>query len=178
MLTFTARRALVVLSLFCLSLTACSTLTSTGPVSLERGGSWVILPVRNLSVTPQAGEMVQTLMETELRSRGVGDLVMYQPESNSTLVALLDDSDEIDDATNWGRESGARYGLTGTVHEWHYKSGPDKEPAAGLSLKLIDFDTNRVVWQASGSRTGWGYANLSSVGAKLIDGLLEEFRLH
>jgi len=178
MFTSTVRRAVVISGLCCLLLSACSTLTSTGPVVLDRDHSWVILPVRNLSVTPQAGETVQTMMETELRSRGIGDLVMYQPETSSTLVALLNDSGEIDDAINWGRESGARYGLTGTVHEWHYKNGPDKEPAAGLSLKLIDFTTNQVVWQASGSRTGWGYASLSSVGAKVVDELLEEFRLH
>jgi len=112
-----------------------------------------------------------------LRSRGIGDLALYQPKTASTLVALLDDGTQLDDAISWARTSGARYGLTGTVHEWHYKSGPDKEPAAGLSLKLIDFHTNDIVWQASGARTGWGYASLSSIGAKVVDGLLKEFRL-
>lgn len=156
------------------TLSACGTLTSTDRVSVSATQSWVLLPINNLSTTPRAGEKTNAMAETHLRSRGVSSLIAYSAPEGVSLVSLLDTDREVKDAIKWGRANGIRYGLTGTVHEWQYKSGPDKEPAVGLSLKLIDLSTEQVVWQATTAKTGWGYANISGVADKAVEKLLKQ----
>ena len=44
----------------------------------------------------------------------------------------------------------------------------------GLSLKLEDLAEGRVIWQATGSRTGWGRASLSATAERVVGELLED----
>jgi TolB-like protein len=170
------RKSILALVLFSL-VSACSTVTSTPPVIAQADGMWALLPIKNLSTTPSAGEKVASIVETQLRARGVQTIESFVRKDSLSLVSLLDNTERSTEAANWAKESGAQYALTGTVHEWHYKSGADKEPAVGLSLKLIDVATEEVLWQGSSARTGWGYSNLSSVGSRVINGLLEKVRI-
>lgn len=171
------RILLLLLAWTAFAVTACSTMTTTNEVSVSASQSWVLLPMNNLSTTPRAGEKTKAMAETQLRSRGIGTLKTYVAPEGLSLVSLLDTKQQLDQGVQWGRENGIRYGLTGTIHEWHYKSGPDKEPAVGLSLKLIDLSNSQVVWQATTAKTGWGYANLSSVANKSIEKLLKQIRI-
>ncbi len=160
--------------LLVVALSACSTLTSTDRVRVTGQHSWALLPFNNLSTTPRAGEKTSALIETHLRARGVQSLSTYRSPDGLSLVALLDAQKEHVDALEWARAQGHRYGMSGTIHEWHYKSGPDKEPAVGMSLKLTDLVTQKVVWQGTTAKTGWGYANLSGVADKAIQKLLNQ----
>lgn len=171
-------RIRILLSMLVLvALSACSTLTSTEKVSVSANQSWILLPINNLSTTPRAGEKTSAMVETHLRARGVQSLQTYATPEGLNLVSLLDTDRQINDAIKWSRDNGIRFGLTGTVHEWHYKSGPDKEPAVGLSLKLIDLSTDEVVWQATTAKTGWGYANVSGVADKAVEKLLKKIKI-
>jgi len=163
--------------LMLVALSACSTVTTTDKISVSANQPWVLLPINNLSTTPRAGEKTNAMVETHLRSRGVSSLKTYSTPEGLNLVSLLDTDREINDAIKWGRDNGMRYGMTGTVHEWHYKSGPDKEPAVGMSLKLIDLSTEKVVWQATTAKTGWGYANVSGVANKTVKRLLKQINI-
>lgn len=158
-----------------LVLASCKSVTTTPTVVTDSGQRWALLPIRNLSTTPLAGERVSNMVETELRRRGVSILGIYQDAGSSKesdLASLLDSSIEFEKAREWARTNGYRYALTGTVNEWHYKTGTDKEPAVGLNLKLIDLPTGLVLWQGTGSRTGWGYANLARIGEKVTRDLV------
>ena len=68
------------------------------------------------------------------------------------------------------------YVLSGAVEEWRYKTGVDGEPVAGVTLELIDTAPGRVVWSATGTRTGWSRSSLSGVASTLIGGLLSPLR--
>lgn len=169
-------RIYLLLSLLIVSLAVpgCSTITSTDAISVSANQSWILLPINNLSTTPRAGENTKAMVETQLRMRGVESLQSYITPNGLSLVSLLDSDRQQAEAVAWGQAKGIRYGVTGTIHEWHYKSGPDKEPAVGLSLKLIDLTNEKVIWQATTSRTGWGYSNLSSVANKAVIKLLNQ----
>lgn len=160
-----------------LNAAACSTLTSTPSVSVDANQRWVLLPIDNLSASPRADGQAQALIETRLRARGVRDVDTYRPGQPVNLRALLDTAGELDDALAWARQANYRYGVTGTINEWHYKSGTDREPVVGINLKLLDLDSGQVLWQASAARTGWGYANLPAVADTVIARLLEGVRL-
>jgi hypothetical protein len=72
----------------------------------------------------------------------------------------------------WARQQGARYALTGAVEEWRYKVGVDGEPAAGVTLQIIDVQTGEALWSAAGGKSGWSREALSAVAQQLIRDLL------
>lgn len=160
-----------------LTLTACGSMTTTDTARVSANERWALLPINNLSTTPRAGEKASALVENHLRAKGVDSIDAYLAPEGLSLVSLLDTEREIRDAKQWARDEGIRYGVTGTIHEWHYKSGVDKEPAIGLSLKLIDLTANRVVWQGTTAKTGWGYANISGVANKAVSKLIRQINI-
>ncbi len=162
---------LVVLISLLVAVSACSTLTSSGAVDVDGQARWSVLSFDNLSVTPLAGRSAQALVETRLRQRGVVEITRMQDRLPLSLAALINDEDT-DPGLDKARLAGHRYALGGTVHEWRYKDAPDREAVVGLSLQLTDLSTNRVVWQGTRSRTGWGRASLSTVADKTIAELL------
>ena len=169
------RVAALVLIMF--SVTACSTLTSTSQTRADALASWVLLPINNLSETAQADAQAQVFVETQLRARGVQHVDIYTPLKKVSLRGLLDTRSQLSEATDWARAKGYRYALTGTVHEWQYKNGADKEPVVGVSLKLLDLSSGEVLWQGNAARTGWGYASLPVVANKVVVDLLQKIRL-
>jgi len=104
-----------------LLLSACNTMTTTGPVALEASSTWAILPIANYSTTPKADNTLATLVETELRSKGVSQLQLFQQQKPMNLVSLLESSPDNAKLHAKARSMGFRYGITGSVHEWHYK---------------------------------------------------------
>lgn len=174
--TQTLLRKIVVCTLL-LFVSACSTMSSTSRVTADVAARWSILPIQNLSESAQANVQAQTLVETHLRARGVSSVEVYTPLRQVSLRDLLDPNVEMRSALEWAQRSGYRYGITGSVNEWHYKAGADREPTVGVSLKLIDIYTRDVLWQGNASRTGWGYSNLPAVADDVIQELLKEVQL-
>ena len=78
--------------------------------------------------------------------------------------------------SNWSArplsEQQVRYALTGAVDEWRYKVGVDGEPAAGVTLRIIDVASGDTLWTGAGGKSGWSREALSAVAQKLIRDLL------
>ncbi len=170
---------LLALWLSALLLAGCASTTSssTGQETLDSQARWVLPPVVNNTETPQAGLAAEAMVEHHLRARGVGQLLRYP--ATLSREGLFDTSERklVEDAQKWARDQGARYAITGSVEEWRYKIGLDGEPVAGVTLRVIELDSGRVVWSGSGSRSGWSRDGLSAVGQQLISRLLGELRL-
>lgn len=153
--------------------------------ALDAHARWALLPIMNHAETPQAGERAQAILATLLRVRGVADAREYaaaqksegETEGLPELDAELDERRRFDEALNWAKGQGMVYGITGSVEEWRYKSGADGEPAVGLSLQVIDIATGRVLWSATGARTGWGRESVSGTAQKLLKDLLRDLPL-
>lgn len=173
----TTSRVRIVAVALVLLISACSTVTTTRSVNLDASANWILLPIDNLSTTPLAGEKAAALIETQLRASGVRQLQTYQNDSAVSLKTLLDSQAEFTKAAVYARSNGFRYAITGTVNDWGYKTGPDKEPTVGLNLKILQFPGGEVIWQATGARTGWSYASPSSLGDKVIAKLLKKIRI-
>lgn len=167
-----------VLILTTVLLSACQTITSSDRVIVSSAESWALLPIVNLSTTPLAGNRAAALIETQLRAKGVKNLEVYKTPENESIIALLDEAGQLDKAKQWARENGSRYGITGEVQEWAYKNGLDNDPSIGMSLKFVDLETDQILWTATGTRTGWGFSNLSSTADKTISELLSEVRFN
>jgi hypothetical protein len=174
------RRMLRVSLLFAAAgvLAACSSLAVQPGPALDPGAQWVLLPVANHSETPQAAEKLESMLATLLRIRGVTNLRLYAPPAASAAaLPVLDDTVRLKEALNWARDGDFEYGITGSVEEWHYKSGVEREPAVGLSLRVQTIGTEQVLWSASGARSGWGRATVTGTAQDLVADMLDTIEL-
>ncbi|HVJ91667.1 MAG TPA: hypothetical protein VM580_17820 [Labilithrix sp.] len=152
-----------------------------GPVtSVHRSGQvkvntrWVLLPMENHSEAPQAGERVEAILETLLRKSGVSQLDRYPSPKEGDAQLFTSDRQRYDVAFAWAGEGKYDYAVTGSVEEWRYKSGLDGEPAIGVSMRVLELPSGKVVWAATGTQTGGSTENASGTALKLLDKLLQD----
>ena len=121
----------------------------------------------HIKVTPN------DLGTVEIRLRLDGDRV-HADFSSAQAEVLFDagDTKRQEQALAWAKEQGVRYALGGSVDEWRYKVGVDGEPAAGLTLQIIDVQSGEILWSGAGGKSGWSREALSAVAQKLIRELL------
>jgi hypothetical protein len=144
---------------------------------LDKSARWLVLPVVNLAEVPMAGQNIEAMLDSTMRIRGVTNLQRVTALSSSKSGLLLDDHQRYELALKNAAKTDARYGITGAVHEWRYKTGLDGEPAVGLTLQVVELPSGQVLWTASGAKTGWGYANVSGTAEKLVAQLLKGLTL-
>lgn len=153
----------------------CSTVDVGRAPQLDANAQWAVLPFANHTETPQAGLRAEAIAENLLRAQwaegaaplkrypaGIATETLFEPGERKTQEAAL----------AWARKAGVRYALTGSVDEWRYKVGVDGEPAAGVTLQVLDVASGDVLWAATGARTGWSREALSAVAQQLIRKLL------
>jgi hypothetical protein len=134
-------------------------------------GRVVLAPVVNYTDVPQAGLRALALLEPSLRLRGA-DLLVYPASLDSESMFEPGQRKAQEQALQWAREQKARYVVNAAVNEWRYKTGIDGEPAVGLAIQVVDLQDGRVVYAASGGRTGWAREGLAAVAQQLLDELL------
>jgi hypothetical protein len=119
------------------------------------------------------------MLATLLRIRGVNNVHLYAPPVDSAAaLPVLDDTVRLEEAVDWARGRKFEYGITGSVEEWHYKSGVEREPAVGLSLRVQTIGTGQVLWSASGARSGWGRATVTGTAQDLVADMLDTLTLN
>lgn len=154
-------------------LSACSTLDRSQAPELDRQALWVVLPFANHTETPMAGNRAEAISETLLRSLGATKVKRYAAGLQQEALFDAGEHKQQDEALAWARQQGARYALAGAVDEWRYKVGVDGEPAAGVTLQIIDVASGETLWSGAGGKSGWSREALSAVGQQLIKNLLQ-----
>ena len=153
-------------------LAGCSTVDVGRAPALAANAQWAVLPFANHTETPQAGLRAEGIAESLLRSQGAVNLKRYPASVATETLFEPMDRKQADATLAWARGAGIRYALTGSVDEWRYKVGVDGEPAAGVTLQLVDVASGDVLWAAAGGATGWSREALSAVAQKLMRRLL------
>ncbi|WLG57196.1 penicillin-binding protein activator LpoB [Pseudomonas extremorientalis] len=162
------------LALAVLFVAGCSSFTSENSPDLPRNAQWGIVPMINYSQTPQAGERSEQILLSVLSSHGLQPRVY--PTSTQGEQALMDDNERLTGALEWAREQKLDYVIAGSVEEWQYKNGLDGEPAVGISLRVLDANSGRVLWSKSGARAGWSRESLAGNAQTVIDKLVGALR--
>ena len=155
------------------ALTACSTVDRGRAPALQANAEWTVLPVANHTETPMASNRAESVAEALLHARGVGKVKRYTSTAQQEALFDAGDTKRQEQALAWAREQGVRYALAGTVDEWRYKVGVDGEPAAGITLQIIDVQSGDILWSGAGGKSGWSREALSAVAQKLIRELLQ-----
>lgn len=144
---------------------------------LGQGATWALLPIVNHTAEPQAGLRAEAITENLLRMRGIFDLQRYPAKLGNDSVFAPADRNLVSEAQAWARKERIRYAVTGAVDEWRYKAGVDGEPVVGITLQVIDLQSNQVVWSAVGAKSGGSRQAVSAVAQDLLRDLLGEMHL-
>ena len=155
----------------------CVSIESRRDQVLDPGARWILLPIVNFAEAPQIGERIEAMLDPLLRARGIGDLELHSSRREPGKLPEIDERRRFEAALRWAKTQGHAYCVTGNVTEWQYKGGLEPEPAVGLSLRVLDLETGRVVFSAVGSRTGWGNASLSGTAQELLGEMISLMRL-
>ncbi|WP_341744764.1 hypothetical protein [Azonexus hydrophilus] len=165
------RRILSTLAILA-TLTGCSTINRGPAPNLERGASWAVLPFANHTETPMAGSRAEAIAGAILQRKL---LTIVPLPASETSESLFDPNERarLDAAMKSATEAGVKYALAGSVEEWRYKVGVDGEPVVGVSLRIIDVSTNKILWAGSGGKSGWPREALSAVAQQLLSDLMK-----
>jgi hypothetical protein len=167
-------RALILFVL--LSLVACGSTTTTvqRTAAIRPKARWVMLPFANYSETPQAGERVEAILDTLLRKEGIAQLDRYPPIKEDDAHLIVSDRQRYEESLTWAVQQKFDYGVAGSVEEWRYKNGVDGEPAVGVTVRVVELPSNRVVWSASGTRDGTGSETASGAALQLLGSMVRD----
>ncbi len=154
-----------------LGLSACASVDSTPAPALEASAGVAVLPLANFTETPDMGRAAQAIAVNTLRQLGHASVTAMASTDNA---ASFDASAQpnLEQGLDWARAQHAKYALTGAVEEWRYKVGVDGEPVVALSFELRELPSGRVIWSATGSRTGWSRSGLGATAQRLVGKLL------
>ncbi|WP_413111888.1 hypothetical protein [Thaumasiovibrio sp. DFM-14] len=153
-------------------LSACSSYEVPDSPQFSANNRWAIMPMYNYSNTPLAAEKAEQILATLLYAKDIKPLRYPNPRPDN-LTSILDESFKQNQAGAWLSGQKVDFVITGSVEEWHYKSGLDGEPAVGITLEVKDALSDEIIWQASGSRAGWGRESVSASGQIVMTELLE-----
>jgi len=159
-------------------LVGCSVIDAQKGTSLSSTERWIILPFENFTLTPRAGEKVEAMLISLLRIKGITNLEMYQqPDEDKSTWPEFNDERKRQEIALLTNKDKATYAVTGSVEEWQYKHGVGNEPAVGLSIRIIEITTGKVIWSASGARSGWSTESLSGTAQKLLGKLISSLQI-
>ena len=162
------KRAALAATLALLALAACASTTTIQHGAKVPGKRWALLPIVNASDVARADEGSRAILETVLYARGIEKLVVAPRQQPGGLS--LDERRRVDEAVAWALKEGLTVGITGSVNEWRYRP-LDGLAAVGMSLTVLDLHDGRVLWTASGSRSGASGETVSGTAQRLLQEL-------
>lgn len=167
---------LLLAALLCAS--GCTVLSVKADGVAARGARWLLLPVMNQGEPGPAGERVEELLRTVLQADKGIEVSHYGPSlpPRGEVAVEGDERARYERALAWGRDQGFRYGIGGSVQEWRYRTASDGEAAVGLSLRVVDLQSARTIFSASGARSGWGRDTLAGTAQALLRTMLESLK--
>ena len=131
----------------------------------SRARKVVVLPLVNLTSTPNAGLIVGELLSTEVmaqtnfRMLERSEMMEHLASGKTEVQEVLEKSA----AAKMGRELGVDTVIYGAVTEFRYKRGVDEDPVVGITVRMLDIPETRILWAESVTATGSMYGGRSSL---------------
>lgn len=145
----------------------------------------VVLPFENHTETKYAEQRFSDVITTEILSRGLFEVVEKGEAQRFLREELVQkEQDTLDQATamRLGQELNVQAYLAGAVEDFKVvQNGSYSYPVIAATLRLVDVKTGQIIWQASGSESGYktldrlfGFASedINQVGFRLARRLL------
>lgn len=156
-----------------LGLAGCTTLNQGGSGSVSKSESMTVLPFLNNTETPYAADRAEAIVVALLQAGGFSHVEQYQAVAKEEEPSLDRGVKRRADALAWARQRNVRYCVTGVVNEWRYKVGLDGEPVAGFTLQVMELPEGKVIWSATGGKSGWSRDAVSAVAQQVIANMVD-----
>jgi hypothetical protein len=125
----------------------------------------LVLPLVNLTSTPNAGLILGELLSTEIAAKTNfrmlerSEMMAYLSGGKGEIQEMLEKST----VAKMGKELGMDTVIYGSVTEYRYKKGLDEDPVVGITVRMLDIPENKIIWAESITATGSTYAGRSSL---------------
>ncbi|WP_022853155.1 GNA1162 family protein [Thermodesulfatator atlanticus] len=148
-----------------------------------------VLKFQNNSQNKYAAERLRNIVITEILAKGIFDVVDKSLVDMVLMEEIVGEEGAYNKATlrRIARKLGVQAVLTGSVDAYDIeRTGTYSYPVVGLSLTLIDGSTGEIVWQASGTASGystWGRIfgtkgkDLTELSFELVQRLLDTLNI-
>ncbi|RLD93459.1 MAG: hypothetical protein DRI93_05275 [Aquificota bacterium] len=147
-----------------------------------------VLPFQNNTNNKHAAERIRDLVSTEILARGTFEVVEKGCVDTAIREEALESPTSLDKnvARRLARVLDVQAFLAGSVDQYKdARRGSYSYPVVSLTLRLIDGQTGTILWQASGSASGysaWGRLlglspkDMTQVSMELVERLLSTLR--
>ena len=119
----------------------------------------VVLPFKNNTDSKFAEERFSDVVITEILSRGLFEVVEKGETKRFLSEELIQkEQDSLDQMTTMrmGQELSVQAYLAGSVEDFSIeRNGNYSYPVIAATLRLVDAQTGQIIWQASGSESGY-----------------------
>jgi polysaccharide biosynthesis protein PelC len=122
-------------------------------------------PFANATDDEHASRALTELTATALYERG---LPILQTEAVLTKSRAENAAGADGMYLEGARALNATHLLIGTVHEYRYKTDLDGDPAVGLTLRLVDAQNGRTLWQGSSAKVSVLFASLTKASQEAV----------
>ena len=167
------RQRLLGVAFFIFFMMGCSAIVNKNNVTLPLNKKYAIGSFWNYTETPMAGLRASTIVESVLSKK------------NISLISLIGGSDEMElskskltllnETKEQAKQLGVDYLIVGNVQEWRYKTGIDGEPVVSYSIRVIDLESERVLFNGVGAKSGWGHKSIGVVAQEIAENLIPKF---
>lgn len=152
----------ILLALVCVGLCGCLSKTphyTSEAVGIGYVKRIVVLPFENNSGTKFAEERFRDVITTAILSRGLFDIIEKgeaQRFLREELVRKEQENLDLATANRLGEDLNVEAYLAGAVEEFDEKqNGAYTFPVISVTLRMVDVKTGQIIWQASGSESGY-----------------------
>ncbi|MFW0884936.1 hypothetical protein ACMCNP_07875 [Candidatus Acidulodesulfobacterium sp. H_13] len=156
------------MSILIFLLSACAVMVVNSSNSkLIENSSYLVVPFKNYTQTPNAGYRIASILNGILRSKNYKifnypQLLENNGVNNKNIIKTL----------NRAKNKGIRYVISGDVNEFRYKTGIEGEPAVSITIFVYNSDSKKIIWSSTGSATGWSNQSITTVAQNLLNRLL------
>jgi TolB-like protein len=154
-------------------LTACTSSIHKNNGSLSHSKIYAITSFSNYSQTPMAGLSAASIVESVLAEQNIA--IHSLIKGSEDIKAKETEKELFELQKTRAKSLGANYLITGDVQEWQYKTGIDGEPVVSYSLKVIDLNTNAILFNGVGAKSSWGHKSIGVVAQEIAKDLIPKF---
>lgn len=161
------------LLLMLILLGGCASHINKSAVQLPAAKQYAIGSFWNYTETPMAGLSAASIVEGVLAKKSITLYSMVEgTEANSAEITK---TQQLNQQIQIAQSKKLNYLITGEVQEWRYKTGIDAEPVVSFTLKVIDLQTNQVVFSGLGAKSGLGHQSIGTVAQEIAEALIPQF---
>jgi len=152
---------------------SCSSIVHKKNLQLSNNKTYAISSFWNYTETPMAGLRAASIVESVLSKESLNIISFIN--GNEKKSTKQNKNLFLEEEVNKAKRLNIDYLVMGEVQEWRYKTGIDGEPVVSYSIKVIEIQSGRVLFNAVGAKSGWGHKSIGIIAQEIAATLIPQF---